>query len=376
MSKLRFAKITILISLFGIVFYLVVYGYEVFAPGLAFTNGELDRAKYILGFMIATVAVWLTNQVSHQIYLSLRQVLIKLSLADFVLGIISSLIGLVLGALASVPLAAIPAPWSWMLSLGVVILTTALAIWAFNLKKQTIIDWFNSLHFLQRNQSTNAQDAQGAQSASPLTTLVNPMVLDTSAIIDQRIGEIIKSGFLYGTILLPAFILEELQQVADSSLSEKRKRGRLGLKLLQQIKRSKKVSVVTLDDAYPDIDLVDSKLIQLAVDYTAKIITCDYNLNAVAKVRGVSILNINELAIHLRHQYLPGEVMSIKVVHAGKEDGQGLGYLTDGTLVVVQEGKPYIGKEISVEIQRILQNPAGRMLFVKTLSERKRSKAG
>ena len=255
-----------------------------------------------------------------------------------------------------------------MLSLTVVVLATALAIWAFNLKKQTIIEWFNSIHIFQRDSVSESQNTKNLNMSLATNSLVNPMVLDTSAIIDQRIGEIIKSGFLYGTILLPSFILEELQQVADSSMAEKRQRGRLGLKLLQQIKRSKRVSVVAIEDAYPDIELIDSKLVQLAADYQAKIITCDYNLNAIAKIRGISVLNINELALNLRTQYLPGETMQVKVVQAGKEDGQGLGYLADGTLVVIQKGKPHIGKEIRVEIQRILQNAAGRMIFVKTLS--------
>ena len=368
MLKLHTVKIIILLIIFCAVFYLSTYSIEMAIFNWRQDLSILNQVKYLLGFILALAVVWLTNKVSRQIYLSLRQVLIKLSLADFVIGIISIIIGLILGALASVPLSGIPEPWSWMLSLTVVVLATALAIWAFNLKKQTIIEWFNSIHIFQRDSVSESQNTKNLNMSLATNSLVNPMVLDTSAIIDQRIGEIIKSGFLYGTILLPSFILEELQQVADSSMAEKRQRGRLGLKLLQQIKRSKRVSVVAIEDAYPDIELIDSKLVQLAADYQAKIITCDYNLNAIAKIRGISVLNINELALNLRTQYLPGETMQVKVVQAGKEDGQGLGYLADGTLVVIQKGKPHIGKEIRVEIQRILQNAAGRMIFVKTLS--------
>ena len=371
MLKLHTVKIIILLVIFCTVFYLTIYSIEAIILNWRQDLNVINQVKYLLGFLVALMVVGVTNKVSRQIYLSLRQVLIKLSLADFVIGIISIIIGLILGALASVPLSGIPEPWSWMLSLIVVVSATALAIWAFNLKKQIIIEWFNSIHVFQRDSSPEDQSSKKPAVSLLANSFVNPMVLDTSAIIDQRIGEIIKSGFLFGTILVPSFILEELQQVADSSVAEKRQRGRLGLKLLQHIKRNKRIAVVALEDAYPDIELVDSKLVQLATDYKAKIITCDYNLNAMAKVRGVPVLNINELAISLRTQYLPGEVIQVKVTQAGKEDGQGLGYLTDGTLVVIQKGKPHIGKEVRVEIQRILQNAAGRMIFVKALSSEK-----
>jgi uncharacterized protein YacL len=346
-----------------------VYITEILYVSLGINLGTFNRIKYLLGIIIALASVWSTNKVSRQIYLSLRQIVIRLSLADFVIGIISIIIGLLLGALATTPFSSISGSWTWLLSFVVVVISTVLAVWTFNLKKQIIIDWFNSLHLFQHQSLENTYEKED-RAKFQNSIYINPMILDTSAIIDARIGELIKSGFLYGTILLPSFILEELQQVADSTVAEKRQRGRLGLKLLQQIKRSKRITVVSPEEIYPDIDLVDSKLVQLATDYKAKIITCDYNLNAVAKVRGVAVLNINELAANLRHQYLPGEKMQIKVVQAGREDGQGLGYLTDGTLVVIQKGKPFIGKEIKVEIQRILQNAAGRMIFVKTLSER------
>lgn len=374
MSKLRAVKIIILVVLFLGIYYAVVYFYDALSLDIDLITEDFNQVKYILGITSASAITWLTSKASRQIYFSLRQLLIKLSLPDFVIGIISIIIGLVLGALASVPLSGIPQPWSWILSLAVVVLTTVAAIWAFNLKKQTIIEWFSTLRFLQRSQEQQDRESRPSRISTVQAEIINPMVLDTSAIIDHRIGEIVKNGFLYGTILLPTFILEELQQVADSSNSEKRQRGRLGLKLLQQIKRSKKLPTVTIEETYPEIELVDSKLIQLAIDFKAKIITCDYNLNSVAKVRGVSILNINELALNLQPQYLPGEVINIKVVQAGKEDGQGLGYLADGTLVIVQDGKPYIGKEIKVEIHRNFQNTAGRMIFVKALTERKKSK--
>ncbi len=192
-----------------------------------------------------------------------------------------------------------------------------------------------------------------------------PKILDTSVIIDGRIADVAESGFLEGSIIIPRFVLTELQHIADSPDPLRRARGRRGLDILTRMQKSSKVGVTIEERDYPGIPEVDSKLIQLAKDMNAKIITNDYNLNKVAKLENVDVLNINELASALRPVILPNEVIKVRIVKEGKEPNQGVAYLEDGTMVVVDEGKPFMGEEISVEVTSVLQTSAGRMIFGK-----------
>ena len=190
-------------------------------------------------------------------------------------------------------------------------------------------------------------------------------ILDTSVIIDGRIADVAESGFLEGEIIIPKFVLSELQHIADSPDPLKRARGRRGLDILTRMQKSTKVGVMLEERDYPHISEVDSKLIQLAKDLNAKIITNDYNLNKVAKLENVEVLNINELANALRPVILPNEVIKVRIVKEGKEPNQGVAYLEDGTMVVVNEGKHFMGEEVSVEVTSVLQTSAGRMIFGK-----------
>jgi len=188
-------------------------------------------------------------------------------------------------------------------------------------------------------------------------------ILDTSAIIDGRIAEICKSGFIEGTLVVPRFVLEELQRIADSSDPLKRAKGRRGLDILNTIQRYEGMNVKVVDHDFPKIKEVDSKLVALAITMDARIITNDYNLNKVAQLQGVQVLNINELAHALKPAVLPGESLSIQIVREGKEPGQGVAYLEDGTMVVVEEGKRFLGKTIEVTVTSVLQTAAGLMVF-------------
>jgi uncharacterized protein YacL len=188
-------------------------------------------------------------------------------------------------------------------------------------------------------------------------------VLDTSVIIDGRIADICETGFLDGTLVVPQFVLRELQQVADSSDSLKRNRGRRGLDILQKIQKMVGVQVQILETDFPEIREVDLKLIELARKLQGKIVTNDFNLNKVAQLRGVQVLNINELANSLKPVVLPGEVMRVFMLKEGKEPGQGVGYLDDGTMVVVDQGKKALGKTIEVTVTSVLQTTAGKMIF-------------
>lgn len=192
-----------------------------------------------------------------------------------------------------------------------------------------------------------------------------PKILDTSVIIDGRIAEIVEAGFMEGPLVIPQFVLVELQQVADSSDPLKRNRGRRGLDMLQRIQKNPVTPIQIVDTDFADVKEVDLKLIELALRTEGKIVTNDFNLNKVAQLRGVKILNINDLANCLRPLVLPGEPMRIFVSKEGKEHGQGVGYLDDGTMVVVEGGRRALGRTIDVNVTTVLQTAAGKMIFVR-----------
>ena len=188
-------------------------------------------------------------------------------------------------------------------------------------------------------------------------------ILDTSVIIDGRIADIVETGFLEGTIVLPKFILSELHKIADSTVPLRRRRGRRGLDILNRMQKGGSSEVIIEDKDFPDIREVDSKLIQLAQVMNGIIVTNDYNLNKIAKLQGVDVLNINELANALKPVILPSEELQVRIVKEGKEPNQGIAYLDDGTMVVVENARGLIGEELTVEVTSILQTSAGRMIF-------------
>ncbi len=190
-------------------------------------------------------------------------------------------------------------------------------------------------------------------------------VVDTSAIIDGRIQDILKTKFLEGKIIIPRFVLKELQQIADSTDPIKRQRGRRGLEILNTIQKESGLNLSLNEEEFPEVKEVDAKLVKLAQLLQAKILTVDFNLNHVASFQGVKVLNINELANALKPVVFPGEQMQIKLLKEGKEYNQGVGYLDDGTMVVVEEARRLIGQEIKVVVTSVLQTPAGRMIFTK-----------
>jgi uncharacterized protein YacL len=188
-------------------------------------------------------------------------------------------------------------------------------------------------------------------------------ILDTSVIIDGRIADIVETGFLDGTLVIPQFVLRELQLVADSADSLKRNRGRRGLDILQRIQKMTQLNVQILEDDFPAVPEVDMKLIELAKVYGCKIVTNDFNLNKVAQLHGVQVLNINELANALKPIVLPGEVMRVFILKEGKEYNQGVAYLDDGTMVVVDNAKKMISRTIDITVTSVLQTTAGKMIF-------------
>lgn len=219
-----------------------------------------------------------------------------------------------------------------------------------------------------------ARKGPGAFPAAERADSAAPKVLDTSVLIDGRIYDICKAGFLEGPLVAPAFVLDELRHIADSADSLRRNRGRRGLDVLARLQEEAESRVRIVEKDYPDAEEVDVKLLRLARDLGGAVLTNDYNLNKVAGVTGVRVLNINELAGALRPAVLPGEEMTVQVIREGKEPGQGVAYLEDGTMVVVENGRRRMGEKLEIEVTTVLQTSAGRMIFGR--AKEKENRAG
>lgn len=272
----------------------------------------------------------------------------RASAIDILVGLGGLIVGLVIGVLLTYPISFLPFK-NAALPLVVTLICGALGLAVFLLRKEDIITLFTGLprvRFL-RGQGTVAK------------------ILDTSAIVDGRIADICKTGFLEGELIIPRFVLRELQQVADSQDPLKRSRGRRGLDILNRMRKEKKVNIRIVDRDFPDVRDVDAKLIKLAKIMGARVITNDYNLNKIAELEGVEVLNINELSNALKPYVLPGEELRVQIIREGKEAEQGVGYLDDGTMVVVEEGKKYINSTVDTVVTSVLQTPAGRMIFAR-----------
>jgi uncharacterized protein YacL len=206
--------------------------------------------------------------------------------------------------------------------------------------------------------------APGARRAAP-----NKVVVDTSAVIDGRIVDIGKTGFILGSLVAPRFVLDELQRIADSPDALRRNRGRRGLEMLAALQKDSLTPVEISEANYPELEEVDAKLVALARDTGAAILTNDYNLNRVAELQGIRVLNINELANAVKAVVHPGEELSVRIIQEGKEPGQGVGYLDDGTMIVVEGGSRFLDQEIGISVTRVLQTVAGRMIFAQPRHE-------
>jgi uncharacterized protein YacL len=242
-----------------------------------------------------------------------------------------------------------------LLSVGINILMAVLGIDIAIKKRDDLMNLFFSIKKIGVNKEKKIKSVSKS----------DPKVLDTSVIIDGRIFDLCQTGFIEGPLIIPNFVLEELRHIADSSDGLKRNRGRRGLDILYKIQKELTIEVQISEKDFVDISEVDSKLLKLAQALNGKVITNDYNLNKVAEFQGVPVLNINELANAIKPVVLPGEEMKIQIVKDGKESGQGIAYLDDGTMIVVEGGRKFIGEEIDVVVTSVLQTAAGRMIFAK-----------
>lgn len=278
------------------------------------------------------------------------------SLQGLVLGLMGAIVGLLLGALASVPVSKLPQPWGGTLPVLVTVVFT-LAMIVIVLSRRSAL-----LHLLPvLKLSPNQDSSNGLQVSSD--TAGSQILVDTSAIIDGRIADIAAAGFVPGKLIVPRFVLAELQNIADSDDAMRRGRGRRGLEVLNRLREMPGITVEVTDEDVSSIKEVDAKLVALAQRFSCDVLTTDYNLNRVAQIQGVRVLNVNELSNAIRPVVLPGEELIVRVVQPGKERNQGVGYLADGTMIVVENGDKLMGQEVATEVTRVFQTVAGKMIF-------------
>jgi len=291
----------------------------------------------------------------------------KMPLGDLMGAAIGLIIGLIIASLLGSSLARIPFVGNYV-SIISSILFGYLGISLGYKKKDELINIFNIFpKFGNKDKDKDKDKDKEGEKAAILNKETGQVykILDTSVIIDGRIADICRSGFIEGTLVISNFVLEELRHIADSSDPLKRTRGRRGLDILNKMRKELEVRVQIVEKDFPDIQEVDSKLVKLAQLMKGEIFTNDYNLNKVAEFQGIRVLNINELANALKPIFLPGEEMDVQIIKVGKESKQGIGYLDDGTMIVVESGEKYINKTIRVVVTSALQTAAGRMIFAK-----------
>jgi uncharacterized protein YacL len=296
----------------------------------------------IFPYLTVVPATWVVRRVE------------ELSTAEFVTAVIGLLIGLLMGLLLGAPLSGLAPPFGTWLPLGVSLFMGLGMLGLTVAKRHDLLIAAEAVGLIRRP-SPEGPGAPGRGDPH--------IVVDTSAIIDGRIAEIVESGFIYGTLVVPRFVLDELQHIADSSDALRRNRGRRGLDILNRMQKEPGTPVEIVEDDVPEVAEVDAKLVALARARSRVILTNDFNLNRVAELQGVRVMNINSLANAVKPAVLPGEDLRVRVIQEGKEPGQGVGFLDDGTMIVVEGGARHIDRDLDVSVTRVLQTVAGRMIF-------------
>ncbi|HJV47577.1 MAG TPA: PIN/TRAM domain-containing protein [Bacillota bacterium] len=304
----------------------------------------------VLFFLLST---WLADYILESIRWG-EEALMKIPVTDVLFGTMGLIAGLIVAFLLFLPISYIPLPFIGdYLPLMISFLLGYLGFRLGFRKRDELMSIFSMGRFAKSKKEEQKPKNE------------NLKLLDTSVIIDGRIADICKTGFIEGSLVIPQFVLEELQHIADSSDVLKRNRGRRGLDILNRIQKELKVKVIIEEKDFDDIHEVDSKLVRLAKLTQGIVVTNDFNLNKVCELQGVSVLNINDLANAVKPVVLPGEEMNVQLIKDGKEHGQGVAYLDDGTMIVVEGGRDFIGMEIDVLVTSVLQTSAGRMIFAK-----------
>jgi len=320
--------------------------------------GDIPGPQYYGMVLGAIVFYLLANRLVEYVVKAVHwgeETLLKLPIVDVMFGAMGLISGLIVAFLLFLPISNIPIPVIGnLLPLLVSGLLGYLGFQVGFRKRDEIMAVF-AIGRKDRSKKEN----------SGIAANVEHKILDTSVIIDGRIADICRTGFIEGALVIPSFVLEELQHIADSSDVLKRNRGRRGLDILNKIQKELKVKVQIWEGDFDDVAEVDSKLIKLAKVLNGKVVTNDFNLNKVCELQGVPVLNINDLANAVKPVVLPGEELTVQVIKDGKEYGQGVAYLDDGTMIVVEGGREYIGHDVDVLVTSVLQTSAGRMIFAK-----------
>ncbi|WP_066159674.1 PIN/TRAM domain-containing protein [Halalkalibacter krulwichiae] len=317
-------------------------------------------AGAVFGAIILFFATfWLADYIVNLMKI-MEEAIVRAPVTDVLFGTMGLIVGLIVAYLIGIPLNAINIPVvSTVLPIFVTIFVGYFGFQIGFKKRDELINLFTITRNLGKKKEEEDLEKQDAAFGKQLK------ILDTSVIIDGRIADICKTGFLEGTLVIPGFVLEELQHIADSSDVLKRNRGRRGLDILNKIQKELPTNVEIYEGDFEDISEVDSKLVKLAKLSQGIVVTNDFNLNKVCELQGVSVLNINDLANAVKPVVLPGEELKVQVIKDGKEQHQGVAYLDDGTMIVVEGGRDYIGKHIDVVVTSVLQTSAGRMIFAK-----------
>ncbi|MFZ6027263.1 MAG: PIN/TRAM domain-containing protein [Chloroflexota bacterium] len=341
--------------LIGMIVFAIGGAYAGAYSGTAITGEPLGYA-FIFGLLGALVGLVMTPFLTTRPARAIRTALMKLSAQSLAAGMFGLVVGLMVAALLSFPLSLLPYPVGQIVPFIGVLIFSYFGVSVFVMRQ-------NDLFALIRNIPTRLAPAE--ESGSPAQLPTRTILLDTSVIIDGRIADIAKTGFLVGSLLIPRFVLNELQYIADSPDSLRRQRGRRGMEVLASLQKDSTIPVRISDIDVEGVREVDDKLVVLARQLRCPILTNDYNLNRVADLQGVAVLNVNELANAVKLVLLPGEQLVVQLIQEGKEIGQGVGYMDDGTMVVVEDGRAALNKEVSVTVTKVLQTAAGRMIFAR-----------
>ncbi len=337
----------------GMVIFGLLGGY--FGVDLAnVTTITLEEGAVIFGLVGALFGLVITPLITTRPVASLRNLLNQLDAKTLGSGMIGLFVGLVIAALLAIPLSRLPSFLGEVFPFVGVLVFGYIGVAIFISRRNDLFSIFSGRVF-----------PLGSDHGSGTPEPERVILVDTSVIIDGRISDIAQTGFLVGELLIPRFVLDELQHIADSADALRRQRGRRGMEILADLQESKTIPVRISDIDVEGTREVDSKLVILARQLNCPILTNDFNLNRVAEIQGVPVLNINELANSVKAVLLPGESVEVKIIQEGKERGQGVGYLSDGTMVVVEDGKDFMNEDISATVTKVLQTAAGRMIFAK-----------
>jgi uncharacterized protein YacL len=370
MSKNTVARIIGALAAIALVVWSFLFNHIALLEALLHNNYWWRVGVYgIIALLAAIIALLITPYISVIPYHWLRDQIRGAAASDLVTAVIGLFVGLILSVLLGIPLSYLPDSLGRILPFVGAVLFGYLGVTVAVLRKNDLAHFFQTSIFSRRNRDRDREEEREKdrnkerEKDHSLPPPVTQILLDTSAIIDGRIADISQTGFVSASLLVPRFVLNELQHIADSPDAMRRNRGRRGLDMLNRLQKDTSVPVEITDADVEGVAEVDSKLVKMARTLHCPIITNDFNLNRVAELQGVKVLNINELANAVKPVLLPGEDIEIKIMQDGKELGQGVGYLDDGTMIVVEGGRQYMNTTIEVTVTRVLQTVAGRMIF-------------